>query len=413
MTYVSELLTHAEELLAVKFREFDDCAVANQARVLDAFRRHRVSDFHLHGSNGYGYGDSGREVIEHIYSDLFAGESSLVRAQFASGTHALACALFGVLRPGDELVVATGEPYDTLGPVIGHKDAGQSSLRAWGINCRVVPLLADGAVDMPALASALTRQTRLVHIQRSRGYHWRKALSLAELARIVEVVKAYDKDIVCLVDNCYGEFVNTTEPGHLGADLTVGSLIKNPGGGLALTGGYIVGRDRLVRLAAERLYAPGIAGQVGASFGMNRGFLQGLFLAPAVVSACLKGASLLAQACELLGLDTSPGPLEPRGDIIQAVRMPSCESLIEFCQRIQSASPIDAHVKPLPGKLPGYDCDVVMAAGTFVLGASSELSADAPLREPLTAYVQGGLSYAHIKVALAHALPTLLPRNSS
>ena len=410
MTNVSQLLTRAEELLTVRFREFDDYAVTNQARVLDAFRKHRVSDFHLHGSSGYGYGDSGREVIENIYADLFAGESALVRAQFASGTHALACALFGVLRPGDELVVATGNPYDTLGPVIGLAGAGPSSLKAWGVGSRIVPLLADGGVDVSVLASALTRKTRLVHIQRSRGYHWRKALSLPELAQIVALVKAYDANIVCLVDNCYGEFVSTTEPGHHGADLTVGSLIKNPGGGLALTGGYIAGQAHLVQLAAERLYAPGIAGQVGASFGMNRGFLQGLFLAPAVVCACLKGAALLAQACELLGLDTSPGPLEPRGDIIQAVRMPSRKSLIEFCQRIQSASPIDAHVTPVPGKLPGYECDVVMAAGTFVLGASSELSADAPLREPLTVYVQGGLSYAHIKVALAHALPTLLPK---
>lgn len=410
MTNVSQLLTRAEELLTVRFREFDDDAVTNQVRVLDAFRKHRVSDFHLHGSSGYGYGDSGREVIESIYADLFAGESALVRAQFASGTHALACALFGVLRPGDELVVATGNPYDTLGPVIGLEGAGPSSLKAWGVTSRIVPLLADGRVDVPALASALTRKTRLVHIQRSRGYHWRKALSLPELARIVALVKAYDANIVCLVDNCYGEFVSTSEPGHHGADLTVGSLIKNPGGGLALTGGYIAGQEHLVQLAAERLYAPGIAGQVGASFGMNRGFLQGLFLAPAVVCAGLKGAALLAQACELLGLDTSPGPLEPRGDIIQAVRMPSRKSLIEFCQRIQSASPIDAHVTPLPGKLPGYECDVVMAAGTFVLGASSELSADAPLREPLTVYVQGGLTYTHIRVALAHALPTLLPK---
>ncbi|MBT9133283.1 MAG: L-methionine gamma-lyase [Firmicutes bacterium] len=405
---IESLLSRAEELLTVKFRQFDNLALANQTRVLDAFRKHRVSDFHLHGSSGYGYGDLGREVIENIYADLFAGESALVRAQFASGTHALACALFGVLRPGDELVVATGAPYDTLHPVIGIKDAGLSSLKAWGISCRIVSLHADGTVDWSSLEHALTPKTRLVHIQRSRGYQWRKALSLAEIERIIAAVKAYDASIVCLVDNCYGEFVSTSEPGHHGADLTVGSLIKNPGGGLALTGGYIVGKEPLVQLAAERLYAPGIAGQVGASMGMNRGFLQGLFLAPAVVGACLKGASLLAQACELLGLEASPGALETRGDIIQAVRMPSRNSLVEFCRRIQAASPVDAHVIPEPGKLPGYECDVIMAAGTFVLGASSELSADAPLREPLTIYVQGGLSYSHIRVALAHALPVLM-----
>ena len=410
MTNVSVLLAHAEDLLTAHFREFDSLAVANQARVLDAFRRHRVSDFHLHGSSGYGYNDLGREIIEDIYADLFAGESALVRAQFASGTHALACALFGVLRPGDELLVATGSPYDTLHSVIGIKDAGLSSLKAWGVSCRIVPLLAGGEVDLSALKGALTQKTRLVHIQRSRGYHWRKALSLPEIEQVIGIVKAYNPSIVCLVDNCYGEFVSTSEPGASGADLTVGSLIKNPGGGLALTGAYIVGKRDLVHLAAERLYAPGIAAQVGASYGMNRGFLQGLFLAPAVVGACLKGAALLAQTCELLGLATSPRPHERRSDIIQAVRMPSRESLIEFCQRIQAASPVDAHVTPEPGKLPGYDCDVIMAAGTFVLGASSELSADAPMRDPLTVYVQGGLTYSHIRVALANALPTLIPK---
>lgn len=409
MTDVDSLLSHAEELLTAKFHNFDKLAVVNQARVLDAFRRHRVSDFHLHGSSGYGYGDSGRAVIEAIYADLFGGDSALVRAQFASGTHALACALFGVLRPGDEMVVATGEPYDTLHPVIGLKETGFSSLKAWGIDCRIVPLRADGAVDLQALASALSPKTRLVHIQRSRGYTWRPALSLPDIERLIAVVKSFSPNIVCLVDNCYGEFVNTTEPGHCGADLTVGSLIKNPGGGLALTGAYIVGKEHIVRLAAERLYAPGIAGQVGASYGMNRGFLQGIFMAPSVVGAGLKGAALLAQACELLGLATSPDALGSRGDIIQAIRVPSRHSLIEFCRRIQAASPIDSHVKPEPGTLPGYDCEVIMAAGTFVLGASSELSADAPLREPLTVFVQGGLSYPHIRVALAHALPALMP----
>jgi len=408
MSEIETLLLRAEEMLAAKFREFDNIAVTNQARVLKAFRKHQVSDFHLHGSTGYGYGDLGRGVIEALYADLFGGDTALVRPHFASGTHALACALFGVLRPGDEFIIATGEPYDTLHAVIGLNDRGLSSLQAWGIQCRIVPLREDGDVDLQSLGNALSRKTRLVHIQRSRGYNWRRALSLPAVAQIIATVKACDPHIVCLVDNCYGEFVETSEPGHYRADLTVGSLIKNPGGGLALTGGYIVGKEDLVQLAAERLYAPGIGQHVGATHGFNRGFLQGLFLASAVVGACLKGGALLAQTCEILGLDCSPRAQAMRGDIIQAVRVPSRHVLLEFCRRIQASSPIDGHVRPEPGQLPGYECDVIMAAGTFVLGASSELSADAPLREPYTVYVQGGLSYPHIRVALAQALPALL-----
>lgn len=408
MISVESVLQQAEVRLNNRFAEIERLTVKNQERVLDAFRAERVSDFHLHGSTGYGYNDAGREVIESVYARLFGGQAALVRGQFASGTHALACGLFGILRPGDELVIATGEPYDTLHRVIGHKYRGRSSLAAWGISCQVVPLSLDGGVDLVALRGALTPKTRLVHIQRSRGYNWRRALDLATIANILEVVKGYDKAIPCMVDNCYGEFVDEREPGNLGVELTVGSLIKNPGGGLALSGGYIVGERDYVELAAERLYAPGIGDKVGASTTFNRGFLQGLFLAPTVVGSCLKGAALLAQACEILGLETSPGPLEPRGDIIQAIRVLTREKLIRFCQGIQASSPIDSHVIPEPGPLPGYDSPVIMAAGTFVLGASSELSADAPIREPYTVYVQGGLSYAHIRVALARALEALL-----
>ena len=351
MKDIQALLKQAEELVTDRFAEIETVSINNQRRVLEAFRSERVSDFHLHGSSGYGYGDSGREVIENLYSRIFGGQSALVRGQFASGTHALACAMFGLLRPGDELVIATGEPYDTLHRVIGIGQPGQSSLAAWGITHKIVPLQQDAYVDLEALREALSPKTRVVHVQRSRGYNWRPALQLSDIAKILEVVKGYSKSINVLVDNCYGEFVDVGEPCHIGADLAVGSLIKNPGGGLALSGGYIVGARELVELSAERLYAPGIGDKVGASTTFNRGFLQGLFLAPAVVSAALKGGVLLAQVCELMGRETSPGALEPRGDIIQAIRMPSKRALVQFCQGIQAASPIDSYVLPEPGDL--------------------------------------------------------------
>jgi len=374
MKDVYGLLEQAESLLLSRFAEIEKFAVKNQRRVLDAFRSERVSDFHLHGSTGYGYGDSGREVIENLYARIFGGQTSLVRGQFASGTHALACAMFGVLRPGDELLIATGEPYDTLHKVIGIGKEGRSSLAAWGIRHHIVPLKLDGSIDLAGLKAALSPRTRMVHVQRSRGYQWRRALQLSDIAQVVDIVKGYDNNIAVLVDNCYGEFVAEQEPCHVGADLAVGSLIKNPGGGLALSGGYIVGAEEYVQLSAERLYAPGIGDKVGASTTFNRGFLQGLFQAPAVVGAALKGALLLAQTCELLGRETSPTSTEERGDIIQAIRMPSKEAVIKFCQGIQASSPVDSHVLPEPGELPGYDSPIIMAAGTFVLGASSELS---------------------------------------
>lgn len=408
MRDIAIILEQAEGLLSCRFAEIDSLTAANQKRVLDAFRAERVSDFHLNGSTGYGYGDSGREVIERLYARIFEGSAALVRGQFASGTHALACALFGALRPGQELIIATGEPYDTLHKVIGLGNVGKSSLASWGVTCKVVSLRPGGGIDYSALREALSPRTRLVHVQRSRGYHWRKALSLEDIAKVVEVVKGHNSNIDVLVDNCYGEFVDRQEPCHAGADVVVGSLIKNPGGGLALSGGYVVGSAELVELAAERLYAPGIGDKVGASTTFNRGFLQGLFLAPSVVGSSLKGALLLAKACEILGLDTSPASHEVRGDIIQAIRVPTRESLVKFCQGIQASSPIDSHVLPEPGELPGYESPIIMAAGTFVLGASSELSADAPLREPYTVYVQGGLTYAHVRVALEHALKALV-----
>jgi len=414
---ITDLLNTAGYEVRDDYARVEKICGVNQGRVLRAFQEERVSDYHLHGSTGYGYGDSGREVLERVYAHVFGGEKALVRSHFASGTHALACALFGLLRPGDELLIASGEPYDTLHQVIGLTGAGKkagnvvnkSSLAAWGVSNRIVPLLPQGGMDLTTLRSQITPRTKVVYIQRSRGYNWRKALTIEEIAQAVRLVKQVDNDIACVVDNCYGEFVEESEPCHVGADLAVGSLIKNPGGGLALSGAYIVGSAESVELAAERLYAPGIGDRVGASTGFNRGFLQGLFLAPSVVEAALKGAILLARSCEILGLETSPAAKDKRSDIIQAVRMPSREKLIAFCQAIQASSPIDSHVTPEPGSLPGYDSEVIMAAGTFVLGASSELSADAPLREPFTVYVQGGLSFAHVRIAIGSALLKAFP----
>lgn len=398
------IIDQAEFELREQFLQLERRTVRHQERVLNAFSAQRVSDFHLHGSTGYGYGDSGREAIEEIYAGLFGGQAALVRGHFASGTHAISCALFGVSRPGDEIIVPSGQPYDTLHGVMGLSGAGPSSLKEWGISTRILPQRPEGGIDMALTLDSLTPRTRVLYLQRSRGYSWRRALSVREIGDVIAAVRQVRPDIISVVDNCYGEFVEDKEPGHVGADLTVGSLIKNPGGGLAQAGGYVVGRSDLIERVAESLYAPGIGGKVGATTVHNRPILQGIFMAPGLVEASLKGAMLLARCGEKLGLPVSPAAEAERADIIQAVGLGSRGALVEFCRAIQQASPIDSHVSPEPGALPGYDCEVIMAAGTFVQGASSELSADAPLREPYAVYVQGGLNYAHVRVAALRAL---------
>ncbi|HSL93149.1 MAG TPA: methionine gamma-lyase family protein [Bacillota bacterium] len=398
------LVERADRELRQQFYELEKRTANHQERVLDAFAAERVADFHLHGSTGYGYGDSGREVIEHIYAALFGGEAALVRGHFASGTHAISSALFAVARPGDEILVGTGQPYDTLHGVLGLSGQGASSLRAWGISTTVIPQLPEGGIDLATALKHITPRSKVLYLQRSRGYSWRRAITVLEIGNAIRAVRQVKPDIIVLVDNCYGEFVEELEPGHVGADLTAGSLIKNPGGGLALSGGYVVGKRDLINLVSESLYAPGLGGKVGATTVFNRSILQGLFMAPTVVEASLKGAMLLARCGELLNLAVSPGAIDFRSDIIQALGLGSREAVVEFCRGIQRASPIDSHVSPEAGSLPGYDCEVIMAAGTFVQGASSELSADAPLREPYAVYVQGGLSYAHVRVAIARAL---------
>jgi cystathionine beta-lyase family protein involved in aluminum resistance len=393
-------------------RRIEETVELNQAKVLRAFQAHRVSDFHFAASSGYGYNDRGREVIDLMYASVFGVEQALVRPHFVSGTHAIAVALFGVLRPGDELVFITGKPYDTLQKVVGAEPnanadadtdpAGRRghSLFDWGIRTTVVDLTAQGEVDETAVRRAITAKTRVVAIQRSRGYEWRSSFSIAHIAAMVRFLRTIREDLIIFVDNCYGEFTEADEPTNVGVDLCAGSLIKNPGGGIASTGGYIVGRKVYVEMAAERLTAPGIGGEVGAMLDTSKAILQGLFLAPHTVGQALQGAVFGAALFARCGLATNPAWDVRRTDLIQAVKFHDAHSLLRFVQSIQHASPVDSHVTPEPWDMPGYEHPVVMAAGTFVQGGSLELTADAPMREPYIAYLQGGLTYAHAKIAL-------------
>ncbi len=387
--------------------EVKDIEEYNQLKVLKSFISHGTSDFHFSGSSGYGYHDSGRDLLDEIYAEVFGGEKALVRWQFVSGTHAISSALFGILRPGDEFLSVTGQPYDTLGKVIGLVPGVKGTLTDWRINYREVPLREDGIVDIEAFERYITKNTKLAFIQRSRGYCWRKSLTVDDISLIVKRLKEIKQDIIVLVDNCYGEFTDKKEPLDGGADIIAGSLIKNPGGGICPTGGYIAGREDLVELAAGRLTAPGIGSEVGTSMYINRTLYQGLYLAPLLVSQALCGMIWAGTMFEYLNYITLPAKGEKRGDTVQAVKLGSKEKLIKFCQGIQSNSPVDSHVNLEGGYTPGYSDKIVMAAGTFIQGASLELSADGPLREPFIAYLQGGLSYFHIKYAVLRALEAM------
>ena len=404
-TEIRALLDSAERTLSQRFLALEETERTNFARVMEAFRAEHVAVRHFAPTTGYGYGDDGRDALERIFARIFGCEDALVRPSIASGTHALALCLFGLLRPGDVLVAGSGKPYDTLESVIGLTgDAGQGSLREYGIGYAQVDLK-DDDVDLPALLQALKDpRAKVVALQRSRGYDWRASLTVERLGEVAQAVHAARPDVVVMVDNCYGEFVCDKEPTHLGCDIAVGSLIKNPGGGLAPTGGYLVGRADLVEKCACRLTSPGIGREVGSYLGGYDRFYQGLFLAPHVVSQAVKGAMLAAAVFTQLGFAVSPGPEDPRSDIIQAIRFEDPEKLIAFCQGIQYASPIDSHVTPEPWDMPGYQDPVIMAAGTFVSGASIELSADAPIRAPYIGYMQGGLTLAHVRYALEHVL---------
>ena len=400
----------AERQAASRLREADRIAERNQWKVIRAFQKRKVSDFHFAASTGYGYNDRGRETLDEVYADVFGAEAAIVRPHLVSGTHAIATALFGVLRPGDELVFVTGRPYDTLRKVIGRPGDGTGSLADWGIRSVEVPLAADGRVDYGAVAAAVSERTKAFAIQRSRGYEWRPSFTVAEIGDMARALKEMKPDSVVFVDNCYGEFTEEREPTEAGADLIAGSLIKNPGGGLAPSGGYIAGRRDLIERAAQRLTAPGIGGEVGAMLGTTRAIFQGLFLAPLLVSQAVKGSIFAAALFERLGFETHPKWNDPRTDLIQAIRFGSPEPLIAFVQAIQQAAAVDAHVVPEPWDMPGYEHPVIMAAGTFIQGGSLELSADAPIREPYIAYMQGGLTYAHVKMAVRQALAALRER---
>ncbi|MCX7710377.1 MAG: methionine gamma-lyase family protein [Clostridia bacterium] len=395
-----------EEIL----REIDSIKEYNQLKVIKAMQDHHLSDSHFSGTTGYGYDDRGRDVLDAVYASVFKAEDALVRHQIVSGTQALALCLYGVLRPGDELLAATGKPYDTLEEVIGLRGEGGGSLKEFGVSYRQVDLNSSGDVDFDAILQGVNDKTKLVYIQRSRGYSWRPCIKLNDIAKIVELVKGKKKDVVVLVDNCYGEFVEEKEPTEVGADLAAGSLIKNPGGGLAPTGGYIVGKECYVRKAAYRLTSPGLGKKVGSTLGQSRLMFQGLFLAPHVVSESLKGAVFCAALMQRLGFETSPLPAEKRGDIIQAIKFYNPDSLIAFCQGIQKGSPVDAFVTPQPWDMPGYDSPVIMAAGAFIQGASIELSADAPIKPPYTAYMQGGLVFEHVKLGILIAVQMMMEK---
>ncbi|WP_270842686.1 aminotransferase class I/II-fold pyridoxal phosphate-dependent enzyme [Mitsuokella multacida] len=398
-----EVLKESEPL----FAHIEDVAEANTLKVLDAMRECRVSDAHFNTTTGYAYDDIGRGKLEELYAKIFGAERALVRTQFVSGTHALATVLFGILRPGDELVSLTGKPYDTMQTVIGYDNPSPGSLKEFGVLYNELPMVA-GKVDMAHIKDVITDKTKMVEIQRSRGYSMRSPLSIEDIRAITAEVHRIKPDCICFVDNCYGEFVDYEEPTQAGADIMAGSLIKNPGGGIAPTGGYIVGRDDLVELASYRLTAPGMGDELGASLSNNRLLFQGLFLAPHVVSQAIKGAIFAAGMFAKLGYKTLPLPTEVRGDIIQAIELGSADKLIAFCGGIQKYSPVDSFAAPEPWDMPGYADKIIMAAGTFVQGASIEFSADGPLREPYNVYLQGGLTFEHAIIGIMGAAQAVL-----
>ena len=393
------------------FQRVDEIAEANTLKVLDAMRDCKVSEAHFTTSSGYAYDDIGRSKLEELYANIFGAERALVRTQFVSGTHALATVLFGILRPGDELLSLTGKPYDTMQTVIGYDNTCSGSLKEFGILYDELPMI-EGKVDVKGIAKKIKPETKMVLIQRSRGYSMRSPLSIAEIREITGEVKKHKPDCICFVDNCYGEFVDTEEPTQAGADIMAGSLIKNPGGGIAPTGGYIAGKDSLVELASYRLTAPGMGDELGASLSSNRLLFQGLFLAPHVVSQAIKGAIFAAGMFAGLGYKTLPLPTEPRGDIIQAIELGTAEKLIAFCGGIQKYSPVDSFAAPEPWDMPGYADKIIMAAGTFVQGASIEFSADGPLRVPYNVYLQGGLTFEHAMIGIMGAAQAIEDLNN-
>ena len=397
---------HILENLKDRFAAIDETAEYNQLKVIRAMQKARVSEACLLGTTGYGYNDIGRDTLEEVYANLFHAEDALVRPQITCGTHALALALMSNLRPGDELLSPVGKPYDTLEEVIGIRES-KGSLKEYGVSYSQVDLLPDGSFDYDGIRAAIHEKTKLVTIQRSKGYEPRKTLSVERIGELISFIKSCKPDVLCMVDNCYGEFVERIEPVEVGADMVVGSLIKNPGGGLAPIGGYIVGKKECVENAAYRLTSPGLGKEVGASLGVLPAFYQGLFLAPTVTASALKGAVFAANIFETLGFSVVPDAKEDRFDIIQAITFGKPEAVISFCKGIQAAASVDSHLSPEPWDMPGYDAPVIMAAGAFVSGSSIELSADGPIKPPYAVYMQGGLTFPHAKFGMLKALQNL------
>ena len=394
------LLQEAENILIPIFSEIDTKVKQNLKKVLEAFRDHRVGVHHFASVSGYGHDDLGRETLDRVFAQIMGAESAIVRVQLVSGTHAIACALYGVLRPGDELLAVMGAPYDTLEEVIGVRGHGQGSLSEFNISYQELTLTPQGSVDWEGLKTAIKPHTRMALIQRSCGYSWRSSLSIDEIEEIIRIIKSQNPHTVCFVDNCYGEFIENREPTAVGADLMAGSLIKNPGGTIVTAGGYLAGKAEFVEMAACRLTAPGIGSEGGATFDQNRLLFQGLFLAPQMVGEAVKGTHLMAYVFDKLGYGVNPLPLVPRRDVIQAIRLGSPEKLIAFCKAIQSVSPVGSYLDPVPATMPGYESEVVMAGGSFIDGSTSEFSADGPLREPYTVFCQGATHWTHVAIAL-------------
>lgn len=393
-----------------RFEEIDKNAEYNQMKVIKAMQDNKVAEMHLSGTTGYGYNDDGRDTLEKVYSDIFKTEDALVRPQIICGTHALNVALSSNLRPGDELLSPVGKPYDTMDEIIGIRPS-KGSLAEYGITYAQVDLLPDGGFDYEGIKNAINERTKLVTIQRSKGYASRPTLSVERIGELISFIKGIKPDVICMVDNCYGEFVERIEPSQVGADMIVGSLIKNPGGGLAPCGGYIAGKKECVEQAAYRLSSPGLGKEVGATLGVNQSFYQGLFLSPVVVAGALKGAIFAANVYEKAGFVVRPDGSEPRYDIIQAVELGSADGLLAFCKGIQAAAPVDSFVTPEPWPMPGYDSDVIMAAGAFVQGSSIELSADGPLKEPYSVFFQGGLTWYHAKLGIMMSVQKMFEKD--
>ncbi|WP_346016861.1 methionine gamma-lyase family protein [Chroococcidiopsis sp. CCMEE 29] len=407
-----EQLQAAEQALFQIFSGIDAQVKQNLKRVLQAFRHHRIGVHHFASVSGYGHDDLGRQTLDQVFAQVMQAEAAAVRVQFVSGTHAIACALFGVLRPGDEMLAVAGSPYDTLEEVIGLRGQSQGSLSEFGIRYRQLDLTSEGTVDWSALGEAVKDSTRLVLIQRSCGYSWRPSLSITDIEKIVHLVKQQNPNTICFVDNCYGEFIEEREPTSVGADLMAGSLIKNPGGTIVTAGGYVAGRADLVEAAACRLTAPGIGSYGGATFDQNRLLFQGLFLAPQMVGEAMKGNHLTAYVFNQLGYPVNPQPMAPRRDVIQAIQLGSPKKLIDFCRAIQQHSPVGSYLEPIPAEMHGYESQLVMAGGTFIDGSTSEFSADGPLREPYVVFCQGGTHWTHVAIALETAIQAVGPADS-